>query len=406
MANNFHVLTSSLFAIALTAGTVAAQGYSLNGLTRTTQSLARTVHGACVAMPGCPAPGMPPHTSFAAGGTAFDGTTNDTWATSGQVLASYTGTTGCTIVCPPMPCPKSSAAANASGLDVVESMNQLWIVDDQNWLTQCIIGCPPVIVAQCMINTLPGDRISGVAVDDGNGLVFYTAINATGGNLYVAQIATPCSPFTVSPMPSCTAAFTPPQGVAADWGAATLYWTDGPSTYSFNYAYVAAGPAITYGPVTCCPFVQSPNDPYTDLTLHPRGSSPAGNPCANGTCPTCTNWHSLRNAPILGNTIQLGLDQAPEAALAWCLLSIGSCSAGAPTVPPLCGPLLVGPGPTLGFNITSGVAGCNGSTTFNVATPPVPAFAGLPIASQCVVLCGGVTGTALSNCQSWVLQGL
>ncbi|MCR9245928.1 MAG: hypothetical protein NXI31_12920 [bacterium] len=400
------LLTLALTLLGTAGAAVAQSQYSLVGLTRTTQTLSQTLHAPCANLPSCIAPGLGPMGSFAAGGTAFDGTNGTMWATDGQALASYSGPLLCNLVCGPVPCPKSAAVANASGLDVVESLNQLWVVDEFNWLTQCDLGCPPTIAAQCMIATLPGDRISGVSVDDGNGIVFYTAINAVGGNLYVAQIATPCAPFSVTPLATCTSAATPPQGIAVDWGVARAYWTDGPSTYSFGYAYNPAGPSIAFTPTTCCNFIQSPNDPYTDLTLRPRGTSPAGNPCANGSCPTCTNLHTLRNAPILGNTVELGLDDAPEASLAWCLLSIGPCIIGAPTIAPLCGPLLVGPGPTLGFNITSGTSGCNGSTTFYLPLPPAPAFAGLPLSSQCVVLCGGGTGTALSNCQSWTLMGI
>ncbi|MCA8950827.1 MAG: hypothetical protein KDE27_15090 [Planctomycetes bacterium] len=406
---NHRTVLSSFAALLTTAVAVAQTPVSLVGLTRFTSTLAQTLHAPCATLPGCPAAGLPPvaGVGFAAGGTAYDGTNNTVWATNGLMLASYAGpASACAVVCPPMPCPKSSAVAQATGLDVAESLNELWVVDDQNWLTRCALGCPPTITAQCLVATLPGDRITGVAVDDGNGVVFYTAVSAVGSTLYAAQIGSPCSPFANAPLADCSAAAVPAYGVAADWGAARLYWTDGPSTYAFSYAYNPSGPSIAYGPQTCCPFVQSPNDPYTDLTLRPRGTSPAGNPCANGSCPTCLNYHGLRNAPILGNTVELGLDDAPEASFAWCLLSIGSCTTGMPTLPPLCGPLLVGPGPTLGFNITSGTSGCLGSTTFFLPLPAAPAFAGLPLASQCVLLCGGGTGTALSNCQSWVLMGV
>ncbi|MCA8976667.1 MAG: hypothetical protein KDC98_18240, partial [Planctomycetes bacterium] len=308
------------------------------------------------------------------------------------------------------PCPKSSAAAEASGLDVVESLNQLWVVDDQGWITRCTTACPPVVLGSCNMGLPTAVVPTGIAVDDGRGLVFVTTMNMSSGNsqLRVYQIGSLCGvPFSVTPLSDCSASPVPVLGVAVDWGNAIVYWTDGPSTYSFPYAYNPSGPTIAYGAQTCCNFVISPNDWYTDLSLKPRVGNPAGNPCANGTCPTCLNWHSLRNAPILGNTVELGLDQAPEASFAWCLVRIGPCVTGLPTIPPLCGPLLVtGAGPTLGFNITSGSSGCLGSTTFPLYLPPVPAFAGLPLSSQCVVICGGGTGTALSNCQSWVLLGV
>lgn len=399
--------TAIAAAILLTASNVTAQASaSLVGLTRFTNTLQQSLHTPCTLLPSCPAPGLPPATSPTAGGTAFDGSNNNMWATSGQALASYSGPITCTLVCPPGPCPKSSPAANASGLDVVESLGELWITDDLGWLTRCNNVCPPTISAQCPITMLPGDIPTGVAVDDGRGLVFYTALNATGSRLYIAQIATPCTPFANVPLLDCFSFAIPSAGIAVDWGNAIVYWTDGRGTYSFTYTYNSSGPSITFGAQTCC-IIVSPNDPYTDLTLRPRGVSPAGNPCANGTCPVCPNIHTLRNAPILGSTVEFGLDNAPEAALAICALAIGSCTAGAPTIPPLCGPLLLpGPPSSLPFQITTGSSGCAGSATFLWPLPAIPAFAGLPIASQVIVICGAGTGTALSNCIDFTLLAI
>lgn len=399
---------ASALSVLLLCGIATAQtNFSLTGLTRFTSTLQQSRHIPCTLLPGCPAPGMPPTSAFAAGGNAYDGTDKNMWATSGQVLAKYTGPTGCTVVCPPGPCPKSSPSANASGLDVVESLGQLWIVDDAGWLTQATTTCPPTIVSQCPIALLPGDEPTGVAVDDGRGIVFYTTLNATGSMLYVAPITAPCAPFSVTPLVDCFSNPVPSAGCAADWGTATLYWTDGRGTYSFSYNYNPAGPSITFGPQNCC-ITASPNDPFVDLTLQPRGESPAGNPCSNGTCPTCPNIHTLRTGPILGSTIQFGIDLAPVGALSILALNIGFCTTGAPTIPPLCGPLLLPPGPpaTLPFMFTAGSGACGGSATFLWPVPAAPAFAGLPIASQVLMLCGGGTGTALSNCIDFVLMGI
>lgn len=403
--NTKNIVLALPLALALLSSATAQVNHVLMGVTRTTATVMQSRHLPCTALGGCNPAGMPANPgSWAAGGTAYDGTNDSVWVTTGQLLGRYTATSACNPICPPGPCPKSSAAAVASGLDVVESLNQLWIVDDQGWLTRTTLSCPPVVLGSCALGIAPGEVPTGIAVDDGRGIVFVTTVNAAGARLYVSQIGTPCAPFTVSWLFDCSAGAVPCFGVAADWGNAILYWTDGPSTYSFPYAYNPAGPSIAYGATNCCNLVISPNDPYTDLTLRPRTGTPAGNPCANGTCPTCLPYHGLRNAPILGNTLQLGLDSAPEASFAWCLLSLGACTAG-PTFPPLCGPLWLTPSWTLGFNITSGTFGCTGSTTFLLPLPTNPAFAGLPLASQCVVLCGGGTGTALSNCQSWVLLG-
>jgi len=392
--------------VLLLTGLATAQAqHSLIGITRFASTLQHSRHAPCGVLPTCVAAGLPPTTSFIAGGTAFDGTENLIWVTTGQQLAAYDFGAGCAVVCPPIPCPKSAATANASGLDVVESLGELWVVDDAGALTRCTLGCPPAINGICNIALLPGDIPTGVTVDDGRGVVFYSTVSPIGSRIYVAQMSTPCTPFFSTMLLDCALGAVPASGIAVDWGNSTIYWTDGPSTYSFSYTYNSAGPSIAFSAQTCCPFVVSPNQPYNDLAMLPRRPVPAGNPCANGSCPPCLSWHSLRNAPILGNTVELGLDDAPEASFSWCLLDIGVCTTGAPAIPPMCGPLLTGGTFALGFNITSGVTGCNGSTTFTVSLPLIPAFAGLPLASQCVTFCPGGVGTALSNCQSWMLLG-
>jgi hypothetical protein len=116
--------------------------------------------------------------------------------------------------------------------------------------------------------------------------------------------------------------------------------------------------------------------------------------------------HTLRTAPLLGTTLQLGLDFAPANVPAWCVIGLGSCASGGTTTAPLCGPVLVPLSPVsvpLGFNLTGGTSGCTGTTTFLLPLPANPALVGLPLASQCVALCSP-TGITMSNCLSWVLQ--
>lgn len=115
--------------------------------------------------------------------------------------------------------------------------------------------------------------------------------------------------------------------------------------------------------------------------------------------------HLLRNAPLLGTTLQLGLDQAPVGVPVWDVISIGACTTGI-LAPPMCGPILVPLiAATLIFpmQITTGGVGCTGTTTFFLPLPANPALVGLPMASQCIGLCPP-TGTTLSNCLSFVLQ--
>ncbi|MCA8977368.1 MAG: hypothetical protein KDC98_21780 [Planctomycetes bacterium] len=401
------VLAAACATVLVTGVAFAQTNHNLLGTTQTTMSLQQSRHSGCVTLGSCTPPGLLPNPVFYAGGVAYDGTSDTIWATDGWMLGRYQGPSGCVPACTPVPCPKSSTTANATGLDVVESLGELWITDDAGWLTRTTLACPPTVTASCPLLLPTGTVPTDVAVDDGRGIFFVCALNSTLGisELYVYQLGSACGPeFSVTPLISCTSSSVPAVGIAADWGNQRIYWTNGPDTFSFPYSYNPSGPSIAYGLQTCCTFVVSPNDPYTDLTLRPRISSPAGNPCSNGTCPSCLNWHSLRNAPILGNTLQLGLDDAPESALAWCMVGLGPCSPG-PTFPPLCGPLWVTPSTALGAYPTGGSVGCNGTATALLALPLIPALAGLPLSSQWIVLCSGSTGTAMSNCQSWILLG-
>jgi len=116
--------------------------------------------------------------------------------------------------------------------------------------------------------------------------------------------------------------------------------------------------------------------------------------------------HTLAGDPNLGNgSFGLRLTGAPAGSTMFAALKIGNCIAPGTFIPGLCGPLwMLAPlWGSLGPNFPAGF-GCGGVTVFAFPLPPVPAFAGMPIASQCLGLCPG-GGTTMSNCLSWVLQG-
>lgn len=395
----------------LLASLLAAQSQqSLVGITLNTPLLAQNQHQACTGLGSCTPAGLLATTlPYWPGGNAYDGGDNAVWATTGQMLGKY-GLGTCTVVCAPTPCPKSSPAAEATGLDVAHIANRLWVIDDAGWLTECTNACPPVVLNS--YNTglvLAGfTATTGVAVDELRGLIFYsTADFALGsGMIYVAPLATPGAWFQAVPVFDC---FNNPNlvtGIAVSAGAGVLYWTNGRSTFDWAYAYTPSPPSVSFTAGTCCQQAAPFLDPYTDLSLVFGAATASGAPCANGTCPACPMLHLLRNAPILGTNLQLGLDFAPVGVPAWCLLDIGACNAATAIVPPLCGPLLMmnsGAPLTLGFQVTTGGGFCTGTTTFVLPLPANPAFAGLPLASQCLALCPP-TGTTLSNCLSFVLQ--
>jgi hypothetical protein len=121
--------------------------------------------------------------------------------------------------------------------------------------------------------------------------------------------------------------------------------------------------------------------------------------------------HTLRNAPLLGSVLQLGLDQATPSTLALCAVDFGGCNSSGPTVPPFCGPLLIPLTAAmlpLGPYIPAGPGPCNASATALLPLPANPAFAGTVMSSQWVTLCGASGalggGTQMSNCLTWVLQ--
>jgi len=391
------------------AATIAQTPPNLIGITRNTPLIAQSNHATCTPLGTCTPAGLPPSTFAWSGGSAWDSQTSSLWATSGQLLGRYNMNT-CTVSCPPGPCPKSSAAAEATGLDLYDSANQLWVIDDAGWITRCSNTCPPTVLNSCNTGlALSGfTATTGITIDELRGIVFYsTADFAVGsGLIYAAMLATPCVQFQSTPTIDCFLNPNQITGLAVDAGNSILYWTNGRGTFAWGYTYNPAGPTVTFTPMSCCVQVAPFPDPYTDLSIRLGGATSTGAPCANGSCPACPMLHSLRNAPLLGTTLQLGLDQAPVGMPAWCVIGLGSCATTGPMPPPLCGPVLVpliAATVTLGLQVTTGTIGCTGTTTFLLPLPPNPALAGLPLASQCITLCPP-TGTSLSNCLSWVLQ--
>jgi hypothetical protein len=237
-------------------------------------------------------------------------------------------------------------------------------------------------------------------------LVFYSTCDFQLGQgvIYIAPIANPGAWTQVQGVQDCFSNQTLLTGMACDAGNSALYWTNGRGT--FRWAYSVTGGIVTFGLQTCCLQTAPFTDPLTDLSLQWAPAVSTGAPCANGACPPCPMVHTLRNAPLLNTTLQLGLDFAPTTMPAWCIVNFGSCLGAGTAFPPLCGAPLVPLTPsaiTLGMNVTSPGVGCTGSTTFLLPLPSPPLFVGIQMSSQCVGLCPA-TGTTLSNCLSWVTQ--
>lgn len=399
---------------AIAACALAQSPANLLAVTLNTPLLVRSQHATCTPLGTCTPPGLPPTLQtptvfYWPGGSAWDSTTNGAWATTGQLLGRYDPAT-CAVTCGPVQCPRTPGS-QATGLDVHDAWNELWTIDSLGWITRSTNSCALNFVANHNTGLAVSGFVAttGITIDELRGLVFYsTADFSTGaGWIYVAPLANPGAWYQVTPVQDCFLNPSLITGLAVDAANSALYWTNGRGT--FRWTYTVVGTAVNFAPGTCCIQTAPFPDPYTDLCIQWGGATPSGAPCANGACQPCPMVHLLRNAPLLGTTLQLGLDFAQVGMPTWCLINIGACSPNA-TVPPLCGPLLVtnstGVPPVslaMQFPVGGAPGTCTGSTTWFLPLPSNPAFAGLPMASQCVGLCAP-TGTALSNCLSFVLQ--
>ncbi|MBM4062641.1 MAG: hypothetical protein FJ265_16320 [Planctomycetes bacterium] len=383
----------------------------LVGLTRFTPNLRHIDHWACLPMGQCPVPMptpivLPPY----AGGTAWDPVTSGAWVTNGLQLAKVDD--HCAVQCPPMVIPMPGLNAVATGLDVVERQNRLLILDSMGLLHTFTNTCPPNPIATCntgLAGGLPQRFTSGLAVDEGLGLVFMAYCDFTTGanSIAVSLLANPCQVLCHLTPPPCPTAFGPITGLAVNWARRILYATDGNNTMAMGYAPSPIG-CVQIVSVNCCNLPVAA-DPLVGLAVRPGRASSMGQPCGNGACLPCPMNHRLGNDPNLGNAFfRLDLDQAPTGSLAWCLIGAAPCSVPGVLVPPLCGPVFALPVlGSLGPNPTIGIGQCSGSTSFAFPLPLNPGLAGWTLSSQCVALCvtGAIQGTAVSNCLSFVLQG-
>lgn len=381
----------------------------LVGLTRNLPALRHQSHAPCALLAQCPLPmpnaaALPPFV----GGTAWDPTRPGAWVSNGLLLAKFDD--NCMPMCGPMPIPTLGPNAFITGMEVVEGMNQLWLIDSLGNLHFYTNACPPLPLGVCNTGLGPtaiGNVTTGLAVDEGSGIVFISHPQFPAGpnRIVVSLLAAPCAPVSQFILPACFAAFGPVLGLACDWGNRVLYATDGGNTVAMNYLWAA--PNVLPGPITCCA-AMAVADPLIGLAIRPGRATSVGQPCSNGSCAPCPQVLSLRNDPCLGNAaFAIALDQAPAGALALLAVGIGPCMVPAPVAAPLCGPLhtipLLG---TVGPNLTGGTGVCDGSTSFNIPLPLAPGLAGQVFSSQGVTIClgGGVLGFGMSNCLSWQVQ--
>jgi hypothetical protein len=387
----------------------------LVGITRVSASLRHHDHATCTSTQCTPA-GFPGAGNLPGGGTAWDPTTGGAWITNGTVLAKVDD--ACNYQCAPMPLPMIGNAV-VTGLEVVESRRRLLMIDSAGFLHQFTLECPPQHLSSCQTGLGPVITMhvtSGLAVDEGLGLVFVSVSDYANNDSAIAviELNNLCQVVQRVPIQGCPASTTPFgafTGLAVDWCRRVIYATDGHRTMAIRYAPMAI-PGIAVTGIHCCNAPVISVDPMVGLAVRPGRETTLGDSCANGVCPNCPMRHSLGNDPNVGNgAFRLDLTGAPAGSLAWDIIGVGACSLPGRNVRPLCGPVFIGQllG-ALGPEPTGGVSGsvCGGDAAFRLPLPLLPDLCGMVVSSQCAVLCASLTGaigTSLSNCISFELQG-
>lgn len=383
----------------------------LVGITRNLGDLRRLSQPACNVLATCSPAGFPSAAGMpaTAGGTAWDPIHSGAWISNGQFLACVDD--ACNYLCTPFAVPGMNPNNFIAGLEVVESRNELWLVDSNDTLRVYSLTCPPVPLRSCQVVFIDPTLVStGLAVDELGGQVFYSRFQPVTGSTVIAyaDLATPCQVVSGTLLPSCGTALSDSTGLACDAGTETLYVTDGLRTQALRYGF--AGGALNLTSRSCCQAVPAGADPLMGLAVRPGRATSAGATCANGSCPNCAMDHDTTGDSVLGNAqFALHLGNAPAGSLVWCIVGAGPCALPGANIPALCGPIYTTPVlGTLGPALSGGGIGCTGSADFPMPLPAAAGLAGVVLSSQCVVLCSNVIGlgTSVSNCLSFELQGV
>lgn len=149
-----------------------------------------------------------------------------------------------------MPCPKSAPETVATGLAVLASVQQLWILDSAGIITICQMSSPPTPLQTIAtgLTATPTAGPSALALDERNRLAFYVWTDFTTGRseLRVAPLATADQPFHRQDITPRAASAHPITGLRIDATHQALQLTDGQATWSMRYHTGADARSIAF----------------------------------------------------------------------------------------------------------------------------------------------------------------
>lgn len=380
----------------------------------------------CALGPRCAVVNLPAVTTRFAGGTAYDPEHRAVWISNGTHLARVDADS-CRIQCGPFLALIGPILPNTfvTGLAYRASLRRLYVVDSLRRLTIFDVdGCDLTLVDRCTLNIgLPNSFIiGGLAVDEVSGRLFYSASDFAVPSIsqsevvFIAEQDVPCDPICAVRLSDCSGLgiLGPVTGLAFDSCSHRLYATNGGEIVSARLLFAADG-SCSLGAIRCClPTIIDSR--LVGLSVRPSAPIVSlGRFCNNGACPNCVGMeHVISSDPTIGNPgLHFDLRRAPDDSLAFLIINQGSCRFPGVTIPPFCGPILVDlvrtPPIIRGAVLTGnpGLNNCDGFARFSFAVPMSPALCGQEFASQYVVVClrGLNLGTAVSNCQSFVISG-
>lgn len=379
----------------------AQVGSRITALTTTTPGILQRDPGTC-AEQFCAVPGFPAASATAAGGTAYDSRRRATWISDGLTIALVDTRNQCIELCPQQPVPLSNPNAYVTGLAYQHSTSEVWVTESTGRIVRYVEGgCTLVEVGRCNAPVPNPQMLTGIAVDDARGLVYYCWANfsgrSIGGQVVVATTQSPCQPICTVDVRTRANGFSlrPLHGLGFDSCNNTLWLTDSVDMVSGSIDILNC----SWSAGAECPS-SFPNDPFAGLTVMASTEEFVGQPCASTSCGTCAPLLLLGGGDsVYGNSgFQLDGIGLPAGANAATVFNLGACDPVGLPLPFLCGTLHISLAtPPISFtHATGGVGSCGGTTSLAVSLAS-PSVCGVAFHAQVVGICPS-GGTFMSSC--------